>query len=372
MTEHQDSSPSSHVAKSAGKGGMRATKGMLSKIPLKVKLYILGGAVVIMLVFLVVLIISSMITALLSGAKDAEQPTLSQISQQVEAYRPFVEASAKNHGIPDFVNILLAIMMQESGGAGTDPMQSSESEYNLLFPRVPNGIQSPIYSVDVGVQYFAECLRVAGCTDPSDTDRLFLALQGYNFGKGYITWAVKKYGSYTLENAQEFSDLKKQQLGWSIYGDPHYVSHVRRYISIGSSGSNPDGFIYPLEKIRITSPYGFRASGFHGGIDFGTPVGTPVFAVADGTVVIAQHWTGGTSGSGSWGTYLKIEHSKTLYTLYAHNSSLAVKVGDIVKQGDLIAYSGNTGRSTGPHLHLEVYDGGAATSFRKDPALYLP
>lgn len=294
------------------------------------------------------------------------------LSPEVLAHAPAVFSAAHAFGIPEYQHILLAIMMQESGGAGTDPMQSSESEYNTRFPRTPGGITDPSYSIHVGVQYFAECLRVAGTKGVHDTQNLYLALQGYNFGKGYITWAIHHHGTYSPENAQQFSDIKKQQLGWSVYGDPQYVAHVMRYVSLSSSQLPTGGFILPVENPVWGSPFGMRASGMHYGQDFPMPVGTPVYAVADGQVMIAQRWNGGVTGSNSWGNYLKLAHSDTLYTLYAHLSSLVVVQGALVKQGTLIGFSGNTGRSTGPHLHFEVYDGGEATSFRKDPKLYLP
>ena len=87
--------------------------------------------------------------------------------------------------------------MQESGGRGTDPMQASECPYNTQYPNTPGAIQDADYSIKVGVQYYADCVREAGCKSPQDMDKLKLSLQGYNYGNGYITWAIRKHGGYS-------------------------------------------------------------------------------------------------------------------------------------------------------------------------------
>ena len=85
----------------------------------------------------------------------------------------------------------------------------------------------------------------------------------------------------------------------------------------------------------------------HQGVDFAMPVGTQIRAAAAGKVIKA-----GTAGD--YGQLVVIKHSEGFETRYAHNSKITVKVGQYIKQGDIIAYSGNTGRSTGPHLHFEI------------------
>lgn len=95
--------------------------------------------------------------------------------------------------------------------------------------RRPGSIQDPEYSIKTGIHYFADCLELAGCKGPGDIRRLRLALQGYNFGHNYIEWAIKRDGGYTEANAQAFSDMMKEQLGWETYGDTTYPEHVLRY-----------------------------------------------------------------------------------------------------------------------------------------------
>lgn len=93
---------------------------------------------------------------------------------------------AIEYDIKDQVSLLQAIMMQESGGKGNDPMQAGESGYNTKFPRVPNGITEPEYSIDVGTHTFSDCVKKANVKDLSDTEHIYLALQEYNYESGYI------------------------------------------------------------------------------------------------------------------------------------------------------------------------------------------
>lgn len=110
-------------------------------------------------------------------------------------------------------------------------------------------------------------------------------------------------------------------------------------------------------NIRVTSQFGNRfhpvlkVYKLHTGMDLGVPSGTPVHAMADGEVIIAKYSSG-------YGNYVVINHGSGISTLYAHNSKLLVKVGDKVKGGQVISKSGNTGYSTGPHLHFEVRKNG--------------
>lgn len=142
----------------------------------------------------------------------------------------------------------------------------------------------------------------------------------------------------------------------------------------GSSGGSSSGgsvsskgFIRPVTSGRITATMYYSSGKYHGAVDFGVSTGTPVYAATDG-IVVTSTW----GGSDSYGYYIKIKHYNGLYTLYAHGSSLVAKVGQEVNQGDLIMYSGNTGNSTGPHLHFEVRKSPGGYSNRVNPLNYLP
>lgn len=86
----------------------------------------------------------------------------------------------------------MAIMQNESGGTGNDPMQCSESPLNTEYPQRHNGITDPEYSINIGIKYFESCLRAAKCKSPDDVQEISLALQGYNFGNGYINTGRRK------------------------------------------------------------------------------------------------------------------------------------------------------------------------------------
>ena len=185
-----------------------------------------AGAVMVLLLVIMVGIIGG---AAFSGSSESNEA----LSQEVLSYTATIQKYANQYGIPEYVSVIQAIMMQESGGRGTDPMQSSECPYNTRYSNSPNAIQDADYSIQVGIQYYADCLREAGCTSPQDMDKLKLSLQGYNYGNGYITWAIQKYGGYSAENALQFSNEQAASHGWSAYGDPEYVPHVLRYYSSG-------------------------------------------------------------------------------------------------------------------------------------------
>ena len=193
-------------------------------------LYAAVALVLIIVPFMVIMGVASMLTGSGEG-RNAYVP----VSAEVDAYRPLIRLYAAQHGIPEYEDLIAAVMMQESGGQGTDPMQCSESGYNTRYPHAPNSITDPEYSIDVGVHTLADVLNMAGAESPIDLDHISLALQGYNFGPGYISWALANYGGYSELNAIEFSDMMAARYGWAGYGDKAYVSHVLRYYPIGRS-----------------------------------------------------------------------------------------------------------------------------------------
>lgn len=112
----------------------------------------------------------------------------------------------------------------------------------------------------------------------------------------------------------------------------------------------------PLDGGKVSSFFGaLRGKRAHGGVDFSTPTGTPIKATDSGTVVAS---TNRYDGDKKYGEVVVIEHSNGLRSLYAHLKERLVRVGDMVSAGELIGHSGTTGRSTGPHLHLEAFKDG--------------
>ncbi|MEB1547856.1 M23 family metallopeptidase [Xanthomonas campestris pv. campestris] len=120
----------------------------------------------------------------------------------------------------------------------------------------------------------------------------------------------------------------------------------------------------PMRNTYITSGFGGRAdpfdggSAFHKGVDFHANVGDPVMSVADGVVSYA-------GVRGGYGNVVEVDHGNGYVTRYAHNSRLVVKVGDLVRAGQQVAKAGSSGRSTGAHVHFEVWADGRVVNPRK-------
>lgn len=155
-----------------------------------------------------------------------------QITKEVQNYRPLVEKYAKEYDVTPYIDVLLAMMMQESGGRGNDPMQSSES-----FCGEVGCIKDPEQSIKQGVYYFSEVL------DDAKGD-LKLAIQSYNFGRGFINYVLEETGSYSEEIAIDFSQkmyesasdksiyscLRSEAKQYNAcYGDIYYVQSVMKY-----------------------------------------------------------------------------------------------------------------------------------------------
>jgi murein DD-endopeptidase MepM/ murein hydrolase activator NlpD len=321
-----------------------AAKVMLLKNPITwivaAILFLFGG-----LFFIVALLLMSM-TNSETGPESIDIGDISLISPSVLRYESLVKAEAAKNGIEQHTNIILALIQQESGGAHLDVMQSSES---LGLP--PNSITDPAYSIEVGVKYFAGVLK-------ESKGDIKLALQSYNFGGAFIPYALER-GGYSKGVAAAFSQQQAKKLGWSRYGDVNYVDNVMRYIGSSSQPVNGEGFIQPIESIRLTSNFGSRIDPItggmdvHAGVDFGCQRGDPIFATKDGKVSQAG-WQNPNNHSAGYGQRVYIEHSSTLTSIYAHLSSIHVKVGEKVKAGQRIGSCGTTGSSTGNHLHFEI------------------
>jgi len=190
--------------------------------------------------------------------------------------------------------------------------------------------------------------------------------------RGESIWTIaKKYGISRDEivRANQLDEPDKLKLKQALVipgAKPLPVRNIpvavasRGTTSSRSSGSSSgDGLIWPLSG-RITSRFGLRWGRMHNGVDIAVPIGTPVKAAADGCVIFAG-WRSG------YGRLVILDHGAGVHTYYGHNSSFAADIGDAVARGDRIALSGNSGVSTGPHLHFEVRVNGRA----RNPLDYL-
>ena len=221
--------------------------------------------------------------------------------------------------------------------------------------------QEPLISVVVTKEVTVE-ETIAHSTEYKDTSSLLkgeskVVTQGSD-GKKSVTYEITEANGSTIE---------KNVVEEVVISEPvtEVVNRGTGSIQISSrSASNSNGgngtLAWPLSSNKITSPYGTRSRGFHSGIDLAASTGTSVYAAAGGTVELASWYYG-------YGNCIVINHGNGVKTRYAHLSAYKVSVGTTVSRGQLIALSGNTGNSTGPHLHFEVIINGVT----KNPVNYL-
>jgi LysM repeat protein len=171
-----------------------------------------------------------------------------------------------------------------------------------------------------------------------------------------LSTIAKKYSGDVAEIAS-FNDLKvtdKLTVGETIMIPDGQVSSSLRPSATNATSRLITSAGGPSYDGYYLKPFigGHKTQGLHGynGVDYGMPVGSPLYAAAAGKVIIAK----GSGWNGGYGNYVVIQHGNNTQTVYGHMSSVAVSVGQTVVQGQLIGYSGNTGRSTGPHLHFEI------------------
>jgi murein DD-endopeptidase MepM/ murein hydrolase activator NlpD len=163
-------------------------------------------------------------------------------------------------------------------------------------------------------------------------------------GKRQVTVTIKRNNGAVVD---------RQVIDTKILSEPR-KQVVRRGTKIAPDRGT-GSFRWPLVG-TITSKYGFRWRGFHDGVDIAAPTGTPISVADSGTVTFAG-W------KGKLGKAIVIDHGGgNLVTIYGHLSAFNVEAGDVVEKGDVIGYVGNTGRSTGPHLHFEIRKSGKSVN----------
>ena len=171
------------------------------------------------------------------------------INAACEAYRSDVQAEARQYGMSDYVDLILALMMQESSGQGTDVLQSSEGSFNTEYPHTPNGITDVDYSIACGIQELKYSMEKAGVTSPSYLAHIELALQGYNFGAdSYFSYLEQNnITTWSVESSEAFAEkasggaVRSEEDPMYItagpwdYGDQYYPEHVLRYYPLAQS-----------------------------------------------------------------------------------------------------------------------------------------
>ena len=286
----------------------------------------------------------------------------------VEAWRIVVNERLHRYSeeYPDlelqrYSNVILTIIWQESdgnpdsSGVNGDIMQSRESGYwSYQIPTDWDSLTTPERSIDAGIRYFIECLNAWPVDGPDDTDNLQIVLQGYNYGVAFLDYA-RSVGAdkWTEELSQAYSD----RMGGN-YGT---VTYAERWLTKYQTAVGGGSWLWPMPANHdISSGFGARWGSTHRGIDIPCDIGSEVIASNSGTVYyVGEYGTGGNA--------VIIDCGDGIMNYYYHLSSYAVSQGETVRSGQVIAYSGNTGNSTGPHLHFGVTINGEYV----DPEDYL-
>ena len=166
------------TVKATAKATVATVKAIIAGTKALVAAIAAGGWIAVLIIMIVVLFGAAV--AMFGGGSDSNSYT--PVSAEVEAYEPIIQKYAKEYGIPEYVELIKAVMMQESGGRGLDPMQAAEGSFNTRYPHEPNRIKDPEYSIQCGVQELKAALTSAEVESPIDMEHIKLALQGYNFG----------------------------------------------------------------------------------------------------------------------------------------------------------------------------------------------
>ena len=146
------------------------------------------------------------------------------LSNEVLEHTSIITKYAEEYGISEYIPLIQAIMMHETSGIGSDPMNASSFPINIDFPL---GITDTEYSIHIGIQYLSDCLHAAGVQSAADTNNLYLAIQGYDFGIDYIYWVKTNFNGYSKFNAQVYYEEFNPS-----YSDINYVENVLQYINL--------------------------------------------------------------------------------------------------------------------------------------------
>ena len=231
-------------------------------------------------------------------------------------------------------------------GLREDRLQiGQEIKLNKIEPLI-NVVVEKVVTVSEAIPY-GETVKESSSLLKGETE---VVTQGVEGSKD-VTYQISEYNGNTLEKVVLSEVVTKEPVNKVINKGTSVVA--------SSSRSGSGSLNWPTSG-SITSPYGYRSSGFHTGIDIANKKGTTVVAAAGGKVVSAG-W------SGSYGYCIIVDHGNGMKTRYAHLSKISCSVGQTVLRGEKIGEVGSTGNSTGPHLHFEVIINGST----KNPINYL-
>jgi len=201
---------------------------------------------------------------------------------------------------------------------------------------------APIEAIQAYLETLDQHLSIDSAIEPGDTFDIVVAYKRSAAGEVQV-------GDLLYAGLERAGRAQAQLVRWGNDG---------QFFEASGMGAQRTGLIMPVVGGHVTSEFGMRRhpilgySRLHAGIDFGAGYGSPIYAVGDGAVIYAG-WHGG------HGNYVRLDHGGGYATGYGHMSRIAVSPGMRVRAGQVIGYVGSTGLSTGPHLHYELYQGGA-------------
>lgn len=257
-------------------------------------------------------------------------------------------------------------LVPESGVIGTqaDLLGSKSTEISLYVVRQGDSLSeiAEMFGVSVNTIVWANDIKKNIIHEGDELVILPITGVNHTVAKGDTLRSIATKYKADMDDILSYNNLSadaKLAVGATIMIPDGEIAAPKAAVQTTSAlNSAVSGPLYKDYYIRPLAG-GKKSQGLHGnnGVDIAAPIGTPIIASADGTVIISR-----ASGyNGGYGSYVVISHANGTQTLYAHASRVVAVQGSVVRQGDLIAYVGTTGKSTGPHLHFEIR--GAANPF---------
>lgn len=376
------------LKKRGKKKGKKSKKSKKLSLKNKIILGSSGAALAVFFLAIIIVSIMTLISGLVAAISGVSNENSSQytnaaygqaydLSTNTQMFVSELYVACEKYDVLNWYEVLKAIMEIESGGEGpdwADRMCCSESQENYEYPRYPGSITSASYSMDAGVRTWISLCKYTGLTNTGDESLLLATVQCYNFGPGFWNYLnsdeSKYYGEFSSVAAETYQQYYKDKYGWTP-GNKEYTKRFREHYKfprelsfdgIGNgmiSGTFGGEIGWPTDITTCSTYEGHLA------VDIATGnTGHPVYAIGDGVVIWTYYYPNNIWGSGidderSWGNYVRIYYpSLGIQTGYAHLSSINVSEGQTVKAGQIVAYTGNSGNSSGPHLHYEIYEYG--------------
>ena len=300
----------------------------------------------------------SFVSRAFSG-NEAEAGVVSVNTQNMSLLQATISPDISGRGGGDIAIVDGSALLSEVGVAGTwtDVDDYKSPQISIYVVRQGDSISqiAKMYGVSSNTIVWAN--NIKGPIKAGD-ELVILPISGvtHTIVRGDTVRSIASKYKADMAEIISYNSLREGQT--LVVGDTIIVPDAEIAIVPLSSAYNPTSRIRGANGPSYTGYYGRpleggrKTQGLHGynGIDFGAPVGTPVYASADGVVIIARYggWNGG------YGIYVVITHANGTQTLYSHLSALTVTQGEAVKKGEVIGAVGSTGKSTGPHLHFEV------------------